>query len=265
MLKTTIFLLALVAIPAQADVTIAAGKQGGGYDKAAQAIAQRLGQRGISATVENLDGSDAITLAICGGSADLGLTQIDAVWARAQEGCDLKAIGTYGTEVAVLLFPPKSKKDELSDLRESDAVLADTIGSGSDLALRTMIRIENGDHGSHDKWAGLRVVNDQLQLAQASAEMGDITAVFMVRKPTDPAIIRLLENGWSLGYLWDKNIDDLKFKDKPLYEATKLDLVANGKHIRNWGYDVRSLIVAGKSVVNGPKDTFAAVVSAVAQ
>lgn len=250
---------------AHADVTIATGKAGGGYDKAAQAIAQRLEQRGISAAVANYDGSDAISLAICGGRAAIGPMQIDAVWARAQEGCDLKAIGTYGNEYAVLLVPPGGAKDELSDFGPADAILADTIGSGSDLWLRTAIRIENGDDGSNDKWAEARVVNDPLALAQASAEIGDIQGVVMVRKPNDPGVLRLLENGWTLGYLWDKDIDDLKFKGKPLYEAKKVEISAAGKKFRNWGYEVRSLIVAGKPIVDGDRSIYSAITAAVAQ
>lgn len=257
--------LAFFTTAALADITIATGKAGGGYDKSSQTLATRLIQRGINATVVNLDGSEAISLALCNGSAQVGPMQVDAVWARAQEGCTLKAIGSYGDEHAMLFFPPKSKYDELSDLTAANTILADTVGSGSDLWLRTAIKIEKGDDGSKDKWSDVQIVNDPVMLATASAEMGEIQAVLLVRKVNSPDVAQLLENGWTLGELYDKDINDLMFKGQPLYEAEKITAEFSGKKFKNWSYVVRTSIMAAPSLVTGDRQTFMTVSSAVNQ
>lgn len=259
--------LCSLACTAQAEIlTIATGKAGGGYDKRAQEIALRLEQRGLPVEIVNLNGSDEISLAVCGGRAGIGLMQIDAIYARALDGgCDLKPVGVYGTEYAMLLIPPGADKDELSEFGADDAVLADTIGSGSDLWLRTAIRIETGDDGDSDDWSKLRIVNDPLELAHASATMGEIAGVVLVRKPGSPDVVRLLELGWTLGYLWDRDLDDLQFKGQPLYAGEKIEVQANSVKSRNWAYQVRSFIVASQSVAGGDRKAFGAITAAVAQ
>lgn len=265
-MKTIIAMIAsLMASSALADVSIATGKVGGGYDKATKQIATRLEQRGIKSTVTNLDGSDAISLAVCGGRADIGPMQIDAIYARANEGCDLKAIASYGSEYAFLMLPPRSEYDELSDLKSTDTILADTVGSGSDLWVRTAMKIENGDDGDKDDWAKATVLNDPLELAQAGADMGEVSAVIIVRKPNSPDVTRLLDMGWKFGELYDKDIDDLKFKGSPLYRGEQVEVFGGGKRHKNYVYEVRSLIVAGKSIVNGDRNTFTAISSVVNQ
>ena len=92
------------------DLVIAAGKEGGGYHKKAEEIAVRLEQRGHDVEVVNYNGSDDITLAMCKGEAQIGIGQIDAVDARRLEGCRLHPAADYGTELALLLFPPKVKQ-----------------------------------------------------------------------------------------------------------------------------------------------------------
>lgn len=254
------------AAAASADpITIATGKQGGGYDRRAQEIGQRLEQRGIPVEIVNMNGSDEISLAVCGGRAGIGLMQIDAIFARALDGCDLKPVGVYGTEYAMLLVPPGAEKDELSDFGPGDTILADTIGSGSDLWLRTAIRIETGDEGDSDEWAQVRIVNDPLELAHASATMGEINGVILVRKSNSPDVVRLLELGWTLGYLWDRDLDDLQFKGQPLYAGEKITVQANSVKSRNWAYQVRSFIVASQAVAGGDRKAFGSITAAVAQ
>lgn len=244
-------------------LTIATGKAGGGYDRRAQQIEQRLEQRGIIATIINLNGSDEISLALCGGRAGLGLMQIDAIYARSLEGCQMKAVGSYGAEAAVILFPPRSPHDELSDLGPGSAVLVDTIGSGSDLWWRTAVRIELGDDGSKDGWANARAVNDPLELANTSAEMGEIDAVVLVRKPDSADVQNLLGQGWTLGELWDRDINDLEFNGAPLYRSEKLKVAAPGsKTLKAWGYEVRSFIAVTRATADGDRARFAAITAA---
>lgn len=114
--------LLLPGLAAAEPLTIATGKAGGGYDRRAIQIEQRLEQRGIEAQILNLNGSDEISLAVCAGRAGLGILQIDAIYARSLEGCQMKAVASYGAEVALLLFPPRAQHDELSDLGPGSAL-----------------------------------------------------------------------------------------------------------------------------------------------
>jgi len=262
-LTLALAMLCSLACTAQADpITIATGKAGGGYDRRAQQIEQRLEQRGILSTITNLNGSDEISLAICGGRADLGIMQIDAIYARALEGCTVKPVAVYGAEYAFLLIPPKASKDELEDFDAQDAVLVDTIGSGSDLFFRTIVGIETGEDGDSDAWAASRIVNDPIELANASADMGDIQAVVLVRKPDSPDITRLLDLGWTLGELWDRDIDDLQFNGQPLYASEKVTVAWGSKKARAYAYQVRSLIVSSQQIAGGDRKVFAALTAA---
>ena len=259
------FVLALLvaSVGFAEPLTIAAGKPGGGYDRRALQIEQRLEQRGIDAQVLNLNGSDEISLAVCAGRAALGIMQVDAVYARSLEGCQMKAVASYGSEAAVLLFPPRSPHDALSDLGPGSAILVDTIGSGTDLFWRTLVKIETGENGSGDDWAQARAVNDPLELANASAEMGEIHAVLLVRKAESPDVQALLGQGWTLGELWDRNIDDLQFNGGQLYLSEKLSIpTPGGKSAKAWGYAVRSFIAVTRAVADGDRQRFAAITAA---
>jgi hypothetical protein len=237
------FVLLLVTM-AFADLTIATGKAGGGYDAAARTLEQRIKQRGTDAVVLNMNGSDEISLALCSGRAEIGFMQIDAIYARALEGCVLQPSGIYGVEKAFLLLPPKSKMDELSDLSEATRVLVDTVGSGSELFWRTIVRIENSDYGNKQAWSRAKMITEAAKTANTLADFGDIDAVLLVRKPESRDVTDLLDLGWKLGELWDKDIDDLKFNGKPLYEGSKIIMkTSNGAKAKNYVYDVRSYIV----------------------
>ena len=255
--------LLLPSLASAEGLTIATGKAGGGYDRRAIQIGQRLEQRGIEAQIVNLNGSDEISLAVCSGRAGLGIMQIDAIYARSLEGCQMKAVASYGAEVALLLFPPRAKHDELSDLGPGTAVLVDTIGSGSDLFWRTIVKIETGEHGSGDEWALARAVNDPLELANASAEMGEIHAVLLVRKPDSADVQALLGQGWTVGELWDRNLDDLEFNGGTLYLSEKLAIpTPGGKTVKAWGYTVRSFIAVPRAVADGDRQRFASITAA---
>lgn len=258
-----IALLAPVLALADEPLTIAAGKPGGGYDRRALQIEQRIEQRGVEAAVVNFAGSDEISLAVCAGRAQMGILQIDAIYARSLEGCQMKAVASYGTEFALLIFPPRSGFDELSDLGPGSAVLVDGIGSGSDLFWRTIVRIETGEDGDGDEWASARAVNDPVELANASAEMGEIHAVLLVRKSDAADVQALLGQGWTLGELWDRDIDDLAFNGGPLYLSEKQKIMLpGGKTSWAWTYGVRSFITVTQKVAAGDRQLFAAITAA---
>lgn len=255
-MKNLISAIALTAItgPALAGtIEIATGAEGGGYHGASRSISQRLTQRGYEVNITNYNGSDEITLAMCSGEANLGIAQIDAVDARALENCSLRPVGSYGTEVAVILFPPKSGLDELDDMTSEHKLLVDNVGSGTDLFWHTIKRIETGDNGNNSDWSQVVAVNDPVSMAITLAEFGDIDAVMMVRKPDSKDIHNLLNRGWTLGELYDKDIDDYEFNGDPLYESQKIKLrTLNGKH-KGWGYGVKSFYLVTQDLAQDRK------------
>lgn len=255
-MKLALILVTLATTASAEPLVIAAGKPSGQYDQAAQTLSQRLQQRNVDAAVLNFAGSDEITLAICSHKADAGITQIDAIYARAKEGCQLKPVASYGHEDAMIFFPPDSPYDELSDLTASNHLLVDTIGSGSELFARTIIKLEQSEDASNDEWAQVQLVNDDPTMATTLAEFGDIDAVLLVRKPNSPVVNNLLALGWTLGELWDKNIDDLIFNRKPLYTPAKVEIITPGLETWNYTYEVNSFYVVSPDM---PQDLYRAI------
>lgn len=233
-MKHLLALLLLTTSASAEPLVIAAGKPTGGYDKAAQRLSQRLSQRNVDAAVLNFNGSDEITIKLCAKQADLGYTQIDAIYTRAIEGCHLTPVGFFGNEYAIIMFPPDSPHDELEDLTSENTLLVDTVGSGTDLFWTTIKNIE-AEHGNGSSWAEAASLNEVLDIAPTLAEIGEIDAVLMVRKPESHDIDYLLNLGWSLGWVYDKDINDVEFNGQPLYES------ADNYQF----YEVRSYIAAG--------------------
>lgn len=239
----------MIAMPAAtlaADpITIYAGQKNGGYDKAAKKMATRLGQHGVPAVIENKAGSDDITLAACSVNEEataVWIAQADALWKREQKGCVLPILSEYGDEMAMLLFPPKSKLHDLHDLTSDHSVFVGKVGSGFELTFSTMQKIEK-EHGRKDAWSDAQKSDiSQIKRATAMASRGEIHAALLVMKPTDKRLVKLLETGWSLGELNDKDINDLKFGDSPLYERVWLKVKAGDKVHKNYAYRVRSFI-----------------------
>lgn len=244
--------LTSLSVAAHADpLVIATGKAGGGYDGFAQTMKTRLEQRNVEAVVENLPGSDATSLAVCNGKAGAAIAQVDAIFARANDGCAPEAVGLYGSEFAMILFPPGSRNDELSDLDEGSNVLVDAVGSGSELFARTIIGIETGDNGDGDDWASMTLVAQPVKKAQTQFKLGKVDAVILVRKFKNDDVANLLSLGWKYGELWDRDINDLNFNGKPLYEAKKNTDGA-------WGYVVESFVLAAENLESENPAAYAA-------
>ncbi len=250
------------AVSAAEPITVYTGTKGGGYDKAAQNIAARLGQRGIEIAVENRAGSDDITLQACQNDRSMWVAQIDALYKREmKDGCHLSVVADYGDEVAMLFFPPDSELDELDDLTSAHKVFVAKVGSGSELSFKNMQAIEK-EHGRKDKWSDAEVVTGDLRRLNALANRGKVNAAFLVMKPSDNRVQKLLDTGWTLGYLYDKDINDLMFGEKPLYEAVKVSVKVESKTRKNWGYLIKSFIGTTEVVEMDEEDAFDAMLSA---
>lgn len=235
-------------------LTIAAGQEGRGYDRFAKAAVQRLVVKDIPATVSNNAGSDEITDKVCKGFAQLGITQIDAVDIRSREGCKLAIVGSYGSEQAIILFPKDSPYDSLSDLSGSNHILVDDVGSGTDLFWHNIVSIETGENGNNSDWSKVKPVNDIFLAADGLASSKNIDAVLMVTTPDSETLAEMVANGWEIGDLYDKDINDYVYNGESLYTADSVDLGTK------WGggdegdtYVVRSVVVANEEWLNTVK------------
>lgn len=242
MKKIFILALALTATQAHAQdpLRIATGVKGGGYDKAAQALSQRLQQSEVPSTVTNYAGSDEITKKLCNNMADVGLAQADAIWKRDLEGCSLQPIALHTTEVATLWFPPNSPYDELSDLNENSKILVGKVGSGGELTFKTMKFIEqDGRWGDNDDWASSQIINGDLNLASGMATSNKIDAVITVQAPGAGIFKKFEQWGFTHGELWDRDLNDLTLgKGQSLYTYTG----------RYKGYEIPAFVVASPAL-----------------
>lgn len=273
-MKRTISALIIAALGAVASVaaaqdlpetiTIYTGAEGGGYDARARVVAQRLEQRGVNVEIENMSGSDEITLAACRNDNSMWIAQKDALYVREiRDGCVLVDVGLYGDEVAAIFFPPDSRLDELSDLDSSHILLVDRLGSGTDLAWRTMVGIEQ-EHGRSNAWSEAQVDYGTIRRATSLATRGRIHAVMLVRRPNSPDFNLLTQQGWELGEFYDRDINDLQYGTQPLYEAVDVDFTDEGgdRH-RDDGYLIPSFIGTTEAIERNYPDLFDLMVGAV--
>lgn len=208
-------------------ITIGAGQPGRGYDKNAHKMVERM-KDGVIASVVNFEGSDAISKAVCSGEVDVGITQIDGIYARQKDGCTLKVVGIYGTEHVYLMVPPGSEIGQLSDLTAKSHIQVDTIGSGTDLYWQTIVGIENGPDGNQSGWQKAQPVNDIAVMAQTNASFGTINAVLFVTGTDSTDVKTLYDAGWTLVPVYDKDLNDLVFNNTSLYPAEDAEIVGTG-------------------------------------
>jgi len=242
---TTCAALTLVMTPAMAQETsdtlvIAGASATGGYFSKAQTAAERLSQRGHVAEAVTTNGSQEITLGICSGQFTAGYTQIDAMFARAKEGCALMPVATYGVEYAIMLVPGDSDIGQLSDLGSDNTVLINSEGSGANLFWNTIVSIEQGEEGSDDDWAKAQTEAESFDMANTLAEFGSVDAVVVVASLNSPVFTNLVSVGWEAIELWDKDINDQEFNGESLYASEKIKGTIGGSSINEWGYEVRS-------------------------
>lgn len=258
-------LIAMTPIAAAAAETfrIAVGQPGRGYEARGKVIAQRI----PGATVINFEGSDDISKAICSDDAEMGIMQLDAIYLRSKDGCTLQVVANYGSEFAFILFPPKSPHDSLHDLTAQDTVMADTIGSGSDLFWQN-IRAIDREFGGSDKWTEAKTMSSPIIPSMATAMAGtkQVSAIIMVGNPNSQEVIDLYAQGWTAGDLSDKDINDLQFNGSNLYnrESVKIGPTGFMKGDTESVYVVPSYIVVSGTWMGANRSAFASVARAAA-
>lgn len=240
-----------MAIPAAAETIIAVGQEGRGYEAFGKKMVERLNGK-LPASIENYEGSDAISRAVCDGAAQVGIMQIDAIYARQKEGCSLRVVGTYGTEYAYMLVPPGSSIDELHDLAAGNKILVDTVGSGTDLFWNTIVSIETGPNGNKSGWAQATSINDPVFLAPSMADLGEIDAVLIVGTTKSKDVKELIDAGWELTAIDDKDINDEVFNGSSLYPREDAEIDGTGGWLSgnasNTSYAIRSFVVVGSEL-----------------
>lgn len=240
-----------MAIPAAAETIIAVGQEGRGYEAFGKKMVERLNGK-LPASIENYEGSDAISRAVCDGAAQVGIMQIDAIYARQKEGCSLRVVGTYGTEYAYMLVPPGSSIDELHDLAAGNKILVDTVGSGTDLFWNTIVGIETGPQGNKSSWSQATSINDPVFLAPSMADLGEIDAVLIVGTTKSKDVKELIDAGWELAAIDDKDINDEVFNGSSLYPREDAEIDGTGGWLSgnesNTSYAIRSFVVVGSEL-----------------
>lgn len=230
-------------------INIATGVSGGGYDKDTKIKSAMLAQSGFDVTVTNMNGSDEISKSLCLGQNNMGWVQLDVMWKRSNEGCNLTPVADYGFEYAMILFPPKSDLRDLGDLNESHTILIGTVGSGPNVTFNNMKSIELGENGSKTKWAFVNTENLPFEAAAGLANAKQIDAIFLTHKVDSKILLNLLDKGWIFGSLYDKDIDDQLYRDEPLYES--LSLCIKGKKEKcNYVYKVPTVIAVNDDIAN---------------
>lgn len=249
-----LFLFLFLLFPSLASaLTIGVGQAGRGYENFGLAMVERLPGSGI----QNFEGSDDISQAVCDGVVDAGIMQIDAIRARALENCKLRVVGVYGSEFAYLLVPPGSNLDGLDDFNSTTKILIDTIGSGTDLFWQTVLSIETGKNGNNSSWSKAKGVNDPTFIAQTMAETGEIDAVLVVAKPNSTDLKELIDAGWDLIQFYDKDINDEMFNGEELYPVGDASIAGTGGWLSgdksSSSYAIRSFIVLGDTAAKDRK------------
>ena len=242
---------------ADSSFIIGAGAPGRGYDVFAHSLADSLEKKEVQLEVVNFSGSDEISRAVCDGKAQFGVLQIDALYSRQKEGCNLTVIARYGNEYAYFFVPPEGRTNDMDDLGANSKILADTELSGSMLALKTMMTIDQGPQGNKSSWSFAKPVALPVGMADGQASAGLIDAVFLVAKPNSGDVKRLYELGWQLADWSDKDIDDQQFNGTSLYKKATVSIEGTSGFLRSdvsaAGYVIPSFLVMNSEVNLTPR------------
>lgn len=225
----------LLASPAMAaDITLCAGKAGGGYDGLMQTIGAELVNKGNNVTVLNLAGSEDILNALADGKCSYGPAQKDVSYLMTKQNPALAVKDTpilvLYNEAMTLVCSKESGYDELSDIKAGDGIIVDTIGSGSALTWETMVGIEK-EFGNGSSWAQATPEYSALDEAGAALSLGTAKCAFGVGKAPIDWASQMEDLGGVVSEVYDKDINDLEFNGQSLYEPAKMP---DGAYKNTW-------------------------------
>jgi hypothetical protein len=218
---------ALYPLSAQAaDVTLCAGRQGGGYDGIMRSVAAELERKGNTVTVLNLGGSEDILDNLNAGKCSFGPAQADIFYKKNKESpgglAKVVPVDVLYNEAMQMVCSASSGYDELSDLQAGDGIIVDVIGSGSSLTWDNMVAIEK-EYGNGSSWAAATPSYSPLDEAGAALALGQAKCAFGVGKVPIDWMKGILDRGGTLSEVYDKDINDLEFNGASLYEPVNVD------------------------------------------
>lgn len=243
-------LVTSTASSSEETMKVFTGAEGRGYSNFTTTVVNRM--KDYDFEQENLSGSMEIAQSICDHDGfSFGPAQLDAIYTL-REDCDFQILGEYSNqEYAMILFPEDSRYNELSDLNGDSKIATDTFGSGTYLFAQTIKKIET-EHGNGSSWSDAKTVEVLDTLLTAEAKAGNIDAAILVTSNDSSEIRELFKEGWTLGELYDKDINDLEFNGSPLYkhETVDFEIPGWGNDQSNDAYVVKTFIIARKDQVN---------------
>ncbi len=218
-------LLSLASVAHAGDITLCAGRAGGGYDGLMQTIGAELSKKGENVTILNLGGSEDILNALADGKCSYGPAQKDVSYLLTKQNPALAVKDTPITvlynEAMTLVCSKASGYDELSDIQEGDTIIVDAIGSGSALTWETMVGIEK-EFGSGDSWSKATPEYTPLDEAGAALGLGTAKCAFGVGKAPIDWATDIEKLGGVVSEVYDRQLNDLLYNGIPLYEPTKM-------------------------------------------
>lgn len=210
-----------------AEVTLCAGRQGGGYDGIMRSVGAELERKGHTVTVLNLAGSEDILDNLNGGKCSFGPAQGDIFYKKNKESpgslAKVVPVDVLYNEAMQLVCSEASGYDELDDIQAGDAVIVDVIGSGSSLSWENMVAIEK-EYGNGSYWAQATPTYSPLDEAGGAIALGQAKCAFGVGKVPIDWAKGLLERGGVLSEVYDKDINDLEFNGSSLYQTVNVDV-----------------------------------------
>jgi TRAP-type uncharacterized transport system substrate-binding protein len=208
------------------QVTLCAGKEGGGYDNVMRAVGIELQKQGHEVTIKNMDGSESILNALETGQCNYGPAQKDIHYLLSKNDAAFeKAVrpaAVLYNEVMTMVCSKESGIDELSDITDKNTVIVDTIGSGSALTWDNMVQIEK-DYGSGSSWSKATPVYVPLNEAEAAISVGEADCAFGVYGVPASWAKQMVDDGMTLSWVYDKDLNDMEFpKGSSLYNALRI-------------------------------------------
>lgn len=218
---TTFAALSLFTAPVMAaDVTLCAGTPGRNYDSVMKGIASQLQTQGHNVNILNLGGSEDILNALDSGKCSYGPAQKDVHYNMSKKNAGLSGsvtpIALLYNEVMTMFCSADSGIDELSDVNSDTKVIIDKIGSGSALTWETMVAIEK-EFGNGSSWINASVEYSPLDEAMATISLGNADCAFGVGAVPSNWAKQLEENGATLAWIYDKDLNDLMVGKSSLY------------------------------------------------
>lgn len=214
-----------VNLASAADVTLCSGRAGGGYDGIIQGTAAELKKKGHNVTVINLGGSEDILNNLADGKCAFGPAQKDIHYLLSKKDSSLSskvspAVTMYN-EAIQMVCSSESGYDELSDIKEGDEIIVDVFGSGSALTWENLVAIET-EFGNGSSWSKATPLYSPLDEAPAAIGVGTAKCAIGVGKANIQWMMDGYEQGQTVSWVYDKDINDLTFNGSSLYQPVKI-------------------------------------------